>query len=73
MDMSIQRTVSEILEGRKNAKYLEESDFGMPFEEEYSHVVILEDAFWKVLVEEGINPEDYPDKTLTELLESIGR
>ena len=71
MAMSIQRTVSEILASNKRAEEASEASFDDPFEEFFPYTVKLEKLFWEELVSKGVNPENYPDKTLEELLDKI--
>lgn len=75
--MLTQRTVEEILEGRKEDEEVDRLRksgallLDGKFEEEEPYTAALEKMMWEDLESHGINPEDYPDKTLPQLIDAM--
>ena len=75
--MFTQRTIEEIIAGRKEDAEIDrmrekgEHFLGGKFEEEEPYTAALEKMMWEDLESHGINPEDYPDKTLPQLIDAM--
>lgn len=77
--MLTERTVSEILEWKEDRKEIEDLKaagamvIDDSFEEAEPYTVKLEEMLWKEIEKGGLNPQDYPDKTLAEILDFMKR